>query len=253
MRDSALKLQDKTILLVGPFNGILQAALRTLTEFGCDVAYVSHQNPNAGRYAEGINEAREVHSHYGRAVYYHLPVTNGAQVQEALGQVTNSLGRVDALVDATPLTWDAKTEANSAVEVCEMLAEKCVPFFLAKQKGRIVYVFEDSALEKIAPATNTVGFRDTLIEKIGKIAKTYAGKNVTVNGLSVGVTDDFLLKNMPKSPSIKKSLEELQKDHPQIKLVDYQEIALGVSYLVSALSASFTGQILRLTHGFHLD
>lgn len=253
MRDSVLKLQDKTILMVGPFNGILQAALRTLTEFGCDVAYVSHTNPNAGRYTEGINEAREVHSHYGRAVYYHLPVTNGAQVQEALGQVTNSIGRIDALVDATPLTWDAKTDAASAVEVCMMLAEKCVPFFLAKQKGRIVYLFEDSALEKITPATNTAGFRDTLIEKIEGLGKTYAGKNVTVNGLSVGITDDFLLKAMPKSPSIKASLLELQKDHPQIKLVDYQDIALGVSYLVSALSASLTGQVLRLTHGFHLD
>lgn len=252
MRDSALKLQDKTILLVGPFNGILQAALRTLTEFGCDVAYVSHQNPNAARYTEGINEAREVHSHYGRAVYYHLPVTNGTQVQEALGQVTNSLGRVDALVDATPLTWNENTIAANAVEVCEVLAEKCVPFFLAKQKGRIVYVFEDCSLEKISPAKIS-GVRETLIKKIEGLGKTYAGKNVTINGLSVGVTDDFLLKHMPKSPSIKKSLEELQKNHPQIKLVDYQDVALGVSYLVSALSASFTGQVMRLTHGFHLE
>lgn len=253
MRDSALRLQDKTILLVGPFNGVLQGCLRTLTEFGCDVAYVSHQNPNASRYVDGINEAREVHSHYGRAVYYHLPVTNAAQVQEALGQVTNSLGRIDALVDASPLTWDPSTDAKNAVEVCEMLAERCAPFFMAKQKGRMVFLFEDSSLEMIAPATNTSGFRDTLVEKIEALAKQYSGKNVTVNGLSVGVTDDFLLKTLPKSPSLKKSLEQLQIDHPRLKLVEYQDIALGVCYLVSALSASVTGQVMRLTHGFHLD
>ncbi len=253
MRDSALRLQDKTILLVGPFTGILQNALRTLTEFGCDVAYVSHQNPNAARYVDGINEAREVHSHYGRAVYYHLPVTNAAQAQEALGQVTNSLGRVDALVDASPLAWDAKTDVKSAIEVCEMLAERCAPFFLAKQKGRMVFLFEDSSLEKISAATKAAGLRETLVQKIEALGKQYSGKNVTVNGLSVGLTDDFLLKTLPSSPSLKKSLEQLQVAHPRLKLVEYQDIALGVAYLCSALSASFTGQVMRLTHGFHLE
>ncbi len=165
MKDSALRLQDKTILLVGPFNGVTQACVRQLTEFGCDVAYVSHDSPNAHRYIDGINEAREVHAHYGRAVHYHMPLKTTADVQEALGAVTQSLGRIDALVDASPLGWDGKTEAKNAVDVCMALAEKCVPFFLAKQRGRLVFLFEDGCLEGMVPTVNTSTFRDMLTEK----------------------------------------------------------------------------------------
>lgn len=252
MKDSALRLQDKTVLLVGPFNGITQACLRTLTEFGCDVAYISHQTPHASRYVDGINEAREVHAHYGRAGYFHLPLKKESDVQEALGKVTESLGRIDAVVDASPLSWDSTTEASAAVEICTMLASKCLPFLLAKQKGRIVYLFEDSSLEKILPATNTSGFRDLLDETITAMAKQHIAKNVTVNGIAVGVTDDFILKVNPKSTSLKKSFEELHKEHPTLRLVEYHDVALGVAYLVSALSGSVTGQVLRLTQGYHL-
>ncbi len=252
MKDTALRLQDKTILLVGPFNGVTQSCVRQLTEFGCDVAYVSHDNPNANRYIEGLNEAREVHAHYGRAVHYHMPLKTPEDVQEALGAVTQSLGRIDALIDASPLAWDGKTEAKHAVEVCMALAEKCIPFFLAKQKGRLVFLFEDACLTEIAPTINTAAFREMLTKNIEELAKNYIGKNVTANGIAIGVTDDFLLKTNPKSPSLKKSLEALQVDHPKLRLVEYQDVALGVSYLVSALSASVTGQVLRLTQGFHL-
>lgn len=252
MRDSALRLQDKTILLHGPFNGVTQAILRALTEFGCDVAYLSDQSPHASRYTDGINEAREVHQHYGRAAHFNMSVKSDKDVQEALGQVTGSLGRIDALIDASPLGWDAKTDATSAIEISARLAEQCVPFLLAKQRGRLIFVFEDSCLELISPATNTSGYRDILTEKIEELAKKYIGKNVTVNGLSIGVTDDFLLKNNPKSPSLKKSLEALQTNHPHLRLVEYQDVALGAAYLASALSASVTGQVLRLTQGFHI-
>ncbi len=251
MKDSALRLQDKTVLLVGPFNGITQACMRTLTEFGCDVGFVSNQTPNAARYVDGINEAREVHAHYGRAGFFHMPLTKESEVMEALGRVTESLGRIDAVVDASPLAWDTST-TESAVELCTMIAQKCLPFLLAKQRGRLVYLYEDTALEKIVPATNISGFRDLLNEKINELAKMHFAKNVTVNGISVGVTDDFLLKVFPKSPSLKKSFEELQKTHPTLKLVEYHDVALGVAYLVSALSGSLTGQTLRLTQGYHL-
>ncbi len=253
MRDSALRLQDKTILLVGPFNGVIQACLQTLTEFGCDVAFVSHQTPHAARYVDGVNEAREVHPEYGRAVYYHLPIKSAAEVQEVLGQVTNSIGRVDTLIDATPLAWDAKTDPSTAIEISTTLAEKCMPFLLAKNRGRMIFLFEDSCLERITPATNVAGCRDALIEKIQQLAKTYRGKSVTINGISVGVTDDFLLKTFPKNPSLKKSMEELQKEHPGLKLVEFHDVSLGAAYLASVLSSSVSGQVLRLTHGYHLD
>lgn len=252
MKDSALRLQDKTVLLVGPFNGVIQACIRTLTEFGCDVAYAGPHNPGALRYTDGINEAREVHANYGRAAFFVSPLSSEKDVQELLGRITESLGRIDILIDATPLMWDARTEP-SAIETSLILVQKAVPFLLAKQRGRIMFIFEDPCLETIVPTTNVSGLREALLEKITTLAKEHVTKNITVNGISIGVTDDFLLKNMPKSPSLKKSLEQLQKEYPQLRLVECHDIALSAAYLASALSGSVTGQTLRLTQGYHLN
>jgi NAD(P)-dependent dehydrogenase (short-subunit alcohol dehydrogenase family) len=251
MKDSALRLQDKTLLVVGPFNGITQSIIRAMTEFGADVGFVC-EGSTATRYVDGVNEAREVHPHYGRAAHYNLPLGNDKQIQDAFGRVVESLGRMDALIDASPLEWTAETNPEAAVAVCLDLAEKVVPFLLAKQRGRIVYLFEDPSLDKLKTAPPAEGSREVLTRAIQALALKYRLQNVTANALSVGVTDDFLLKNLPKSPSLKRSFEELQRAHAGIKLVEFHDIALGAAYLCSALSASLTGQVLRLTHGYHL-
>lgn len=251
MKDSALRLQDKTVLLVGPFNGITQGIMRTMTEFGADVGFVC-EGPQATKYVDGVNEAREVHPHYGRAAHYNLPLSNDRQIQDALGRVAESLGRMDALVDATPLAWNAQSDSAAAAAACLGLAEKIVPFLLAKQRGRIVYLFEDSALDVLREENPPESCRAALATMIQTLAAKHRLQNVSVNGLTVGVTDDFILKAMPKSISLKRSFEELAKNHPGIKLVEFHDIGLGTAYLCSALSASLTGQILRLTHGYHL-
>jgi NAD(P)-dependent dehydrogenase (short-subunit alcohol dehydrogenase family) len=250
MKDSALRLQDKNVLLIGPFGGVTQAILRTLTEFGAGVGYISEQP--AGRYIEGVNEAREVHPNYGRAAHYAMPLNDDKQIQEALGQVVGTLGRMDILIDATPLAWSSATDPQAAGESCLNLAEKLVPFFLAKQRGRIVYVVEDASLDTLRPGGMAAGCREVLPSMLQNLSLKYAGKNITTNALSIGVTDDFILRLNPKSVSIKRSFEELQKSHAGLKLVELHDVSLSAAYLCSALSTAVTGQTLRLTHGYHL-
>lgn len=250
MKDSSLRLQDKNVLLVGPFGGITQAVLRTLTEFGASVGYISEES--ASRYVDGVNEAREVHSHYGRAAHYNMPLSSDAQIQDALASVVGTLGRMDVLIDATPLAWNASTDPSLASATCLGLAEKLVPFFLAKQRGRIVYLLEDPSLEILRPGGVAAGCREVLSSMIEDLAAKYRTQNITVNALSVGVTDDFILRINPKIPSLKRAFEELQKSHLGLKLVELNDVSLSAAYLSSALSASLTGQMLRLTHGFHI-
>lgn len=253
MKDSALRLQDKTILLVGPFNGVTQAILRTMTEFGADIGYVGEQAQSAAKYIDGLNEAREVHPQYGRAAHYALPLENEKQMQEALGRVAESLGRMDALIDARPLAWSQQTDAAKDLQKSLLLTEKLMPFLLAKQRGRILYVFEDACLDPLNGVTVAPAWREILLAQLGALANHHRAQNVTVNGLTVGVTDDFLLQHFPKGGSLKKAFEELRLKHPALKLVEFHDVGLGAAYLTSALSACVTGQLLRLTHGFHLS
>jgi NAD(P)-dependent dehydrogenase (short-subunit alcohol dehydrogenase family) len=251
MKDSALRLQDKTVLLVGPFNGVSQAILRTMTEFGTDVGLIS-EHQYAGKFVEAINEAREVHAEYGRAAHLPYPLGDEKQIAEAIGRMVESLGRVDILIDVTALDWSKDTDAAAVIEVRRTLAQKVIPFFQAKQRGRIVYLFEDSCLDNLHDGGMNAACRSALTGLIESLAKSHRGQNITVNGVTVGLTDDFLLKNMPKSPSLKRSFEEVQSKHPGLKLVEFHDVSLGTVYAASTLSASLTGQVLRLTHGFHL-
>jgi len=252
MKDSALRLQDKTILLAGPFNGITQALLRTMTEFGSDVALVSDQTPNASRFVDGLNEAREARPDYGRAAYFHQSLKGEGDIREALGRMAEGFGRTDVLIDATPLSWDATTERSAAVATSKHLAEQVIPFFAAKQRGRVLYVFEDESLAALGKPMIAADARRELVAHIEALAKVQRGKNITVNGLALGVTEDYILRHFAKSGSIRKSLEELQRDHAALKLVEANDVGLSAGYLASALSGSLTGTVLRLTHGFHL-
>lgn len=250
MKDSALKLQDKTVLLTGPFNSVSQALMRTLTEFGADVAYVSDSSPNAGRYVDGINEAREVHPHYGRAAFFNLPLTKPDHVSEALGRVAESLGRMDILIDATPLQWQKGTE-DEGLKTSALLADAVFPFLKAKNKGRMVFIFEDSGLEALLDQTLLEdGARDRLLKQVGDLAQRVKKDNVTVNGLAIGVTEDFLVKHFSKLGSIRKALEHLQVEHSDLKLVESGDVSLAAAYLSSALCSSLTGQVLHLNHGW---
>ncbi len=50
--------------------------MQTLTEFGAMWPTSATPHPNAGRYVDGINEAREVHPYYGRRPFFKLPLLN---------------------------------------------------------------------------------------------------------------------------------------------------------------------------------
>lgn len=223
-----------------------------MTEFGSDVAFVCSGTSYAGKYVDGVNEAREANPHYGRAAHFDLPVNAPEEIKEALSRVAETFGRMDVLMDAYPLTWDEKTDTTSALRSCRERAQALVPFFQAKQRGRVIHFMGDTCLTKLGLPLLPESVRLALEEHVRTLALEYRQWAVTVNALALGVTEDFILRHFPQSGSIRKSLTELQKVHPEIKLVESTEVALGAAYLASALSASLTGQTLRLTHGFHL-
>ena len=249
MRDSAFRLQDKTILLRGPFGGVTQALLRTLTELGADVAYVDAHQANANRYCEGLNEAREVHPTFGRAIYFPAALQSDAEIKDILGRVAQGVGRMDALVEVAPLSWATTTDVSRALQFSVTLAQALLPYFAVRQRGRIIYVFEDSALTALAAPGFVSTYQGPLMQHIGEWARAWRLQAVTVNGLALGVTEDFVLRHFAKNGSIKKTLSELESQTPGVKLLEGSDIATALAFLVSSASGSVTGQVLRLTHG----
>ena len=70
-----------------------------------------------------------------------------------------------------------------------------------------------------------------------------------INSVTVGLTEDLLLKKFPQSKSIRSSLDALQKENPKWQLVDSTEITSAVMFLASPSASGVSGQVLRVNRG----
>ncbi len=233
-RDSLLKLSDKTLAIIGEFSSLTQTILTVLSEQGADVALVGKESPEARRYIEHINDQREIYPHYGRSGVIGVDLNSTFDANDVIGRVVHSFGRLDSLVDTLP-TFTEDLSASKA------LAEAGIKFLISRPRSRILWLSHHSNLVKNpAILEDLAQLRETL-------SKEYGAKNLTTNELSLGITEEYILRNAPKSPSIKLAFEEMKKTMPSAKLLDPREIAAWLMFLSSPLSQGLNGQVLTFS------
>ncbi|MGE3386606.1 MAG: SDR family oxidoreductase [Bdellovibrionales bacterium] len=238
-RDSLLKLNDKTVAIVGAFNTMTQMILTHLSEQGADVALVGKESPEARRYVEHLNDQREIYPHYGRAGVINTELSNDKEAADLVGRVVHSFGRLDTLVDTLPLV-------RTDLTLSESLAQESLKFLTSRPRSRLMWLSPHPALE---PAPETA---KTLSRWRQYYSTEYISKNLTANELVIGVSDEFLLRKSPKSPSIKMTFEELKKTTPKARMLDPSELAAWVMFLSSPLSQAVNGQQLFIDHGLSM-
>lgn len=233
-RDSLLKLSDKTVAIVGEFSSLTQTILTVLSEQGADVALVGKESPEARRYIEHINDQREIYPHFGRSGVIGVDLNSSFDANDVIGRVVHSFGRLDSLVDTLP-TYSMDLRASAG------LAEAGIKFLISRPRSRILWLSHHADLAR-NPA-----LLDELAQLREAMSKEHGTKNLTTNEFSLGVTEEYLLRNAPKSPSIKLAFEEMKKTMPTAKLHDPREIAAWVMFLSSPLSQGLNGQVLKFT------
>ncbi|MCB0386057.1 MAG: hypothetical protein KDD43_11750, partial [Bdellovibrionales bacterium] len=62
-----IRLTEKTIIVAGPFSGLMRSLATTLTEAGADIVMIGDNIEQCRRFAENLSDGREVHPEYGRA------------------------------------------------------------------------------------------------------------------------------------------------------------------------------------------
>lgn len=237
-RDHLLKLNDKTIAILGPFNNMVQSVLLQLCEQGADVAIIDKESPEARRFVDYVNDQREINPYYGRAGVISHDFSQIQTVGETLSKVVHSFGRLDCVVDTLPLS-------QNKMEASEAFKNESVRFLTSRPRSRILWLTPHRSLDGNAQTHETIGnWRKEL-------TTSYAQKNLTANEVVVGITDEYLLKTYPKSPSIKKSFEDLKVQIPQAKILDGSEIAATLMFLCSPLSQGVNGVQIHLDHGLH--
>jgi enoyl-[acyl-carrier-protein] reductase (NADH) len=157
-RDSLLKLNDKTVAIVGGFSSLTQMMLTLLSEQGADVALVGKETPEARRYVEHLNDQREIYPHFGRAGVISSDLSNAHETADLIGRVVHSFGRLDSLVDTLPCE-------RSDLAFSESLVEQSIKYLTSRPRSRIVFVHHNPLLVKDITVLSQL---ETLVRSIAK-------------------------------------------------------------------------------------
>jgi 2-hydroxycyclohexanecarboxyl-CoA dehydrogenase len=251
-------LQDKTVVLAGPFNPLMQNLTARLTQDGASVAVVTDDIKSAGRVCQNLMDMREVSDKYGRTAAIEAQFKDEKAVSNNFSRAAELFGGIDIYIDTylaglrIPFFTEKKigdvTELfQKEFDKSQLMTKVAAQFLKGRNRGRILYLYHELDMWAADKAESHV-FID-FIEFVHELAKQLAAQNTAVNALALGVNEEYLLTRFSKSQSIQKSLIELKKSIAHAKLVDYNEIANMTSFLASPASSGVSGQVIRFDHG----
>lgn len=255
MAFTGISLTDKTIVISGRFGLLMQSLTQALTESGADVALLTNNATGAQRFCQNISELREVSDKYGRAAAIQSEPKNEEDARMGFGKSAEYFGTTDAYIDLNLFgaeipfykSEDLKKSEDifsSSLNITQLMTQGALQFVRGRSRSRILYIFNEFDLLTLEKAQSKVG--KNFLDFIKKQAVDSASENITINGLSVGATEEFLLSRFPKKPSIQLALKELQESAPERSLIDYNDISNVVTFIASPYSGAITGQVISL-------
>ena len=248
MRESFLKLNDRTVVLSGPLTQVTSAIVATLSERGSDVAMVvSDRLREAQRYAENVSDAREIHHNYGRVAAIESSMESQELCSESISRAAEVFGSIDILIDThllglTPDKDDFERYSSAAIH----MSQAALPYLEGRQKGRIIILTNDFLLKESKEETP----QQKLVKEI---SPRLMNQNITANVLSCGITEEYLLAKHDGKLSLKDALEKEVEELGSARMIDPMEVASAVTFIASPVSSGVCGQTIHVNGGLFLD
>lgn len=240
--------EGKIAVVTGAARGIGQAIAFDLAEKGAGVVVCDIKEEWLAETAEGIrNRGREVWCR-------ELDVTNAGAVQEVFGEIAETTGRIDVLVNNAGITrdgllmrmseedWDAVLTVNlKGTFACT----KAVTRTMMKQRsGAIVNIASVIGLMGNAGQANYAASKGGVISFTKSVAKEFASRNIRVNAVAPG----FIASKMTDALTDEvrnKMLDVI----PLARFGQPEDVARVVSFLAGNDAAYITGEVINISGG----
>ncbi len=246
-------LKERTALIYGPFNSTVQSLIMGLTQLGADCVLLNTDNAPSIRFCNQINDAREINLKFGRALSIKNPLLTEADTREAVNTAAHSFGSVDLFIDAQLINrpngfkigeeisyLDEEIHQNFKVSV--LLTHAVLNYLKTRKRGRVLFLMNENYPDPIL-----AGARSGLIAFAQNLARQMSEFNVTLNVLSLGLTEEWVMAQYPQMKTIKDAVESLKQKDSSLKITEPEKIMNTVAFLLSQGGVSLTGQVLKLT------
>ena len=150
-------LQGKVVLVTGAGSGLGEATARAFAEAGCKVACVDLNGDNASRVSQ------ELSRNGGESIAFTCDVSNAEQVQQAVAQTVEQLGRLDIVVNNAAIDHTVSVEEMTVDQWDQVIgvnlrgpfltAKAAFPHMKEQGGGHIVNVASTAALRQWANAS----------------------------------------------------------------------------------------------------
>ncbi|QDK36486.1 SDR family NAD(P)-dependent oxidoreductase [Bdellovibrio sp. NC01] len=256
--ENGLNLHQRVALIAGPMTTTVSSIVMSLTRLGADCVILDTDKSVASAFTNQINDQREINDKYGRAMVIQGEFKTPEQVKDAVGRAAQTFGGLDIYIDAlmiqqpTPMKFDGSIEnfdglIDKHLKLPMMLTQSVMAYLKSRKKGRVVYLLNESPVAKIKEDIAAQAVRSGLVQFAQALAKQTSEFNVTVNAMTVALTEEYILAHDPESKSIKEAMEKMKAIDPSLKITEADKISQTIAFMVSPMGATMNGQKFALS------
>lgn len=240
-------LEEKTILVTGASSGIGRTTAIECSRLGATLVLTGRNEERLIETLNSLDNKEKEHKYY---------VADLSESSEIV-RLVSLLPKLDGCVNNAGIGKTLPVQFISSEELERIFRlNTFAPILLTKElvkkkkmsnPSSIVYTLSIAGNFNVLPGNSIYGSAKTSLAAFIKYAALeLAGKGIRCNGVSPGMVNTELIKNLPISA------EDLQKDMAQYPLKRYaepEEVAYAIIYLLSDASSFVTGSNLVIDGG----